>query len=86
MKTIWKYEVGLGQTTITIPVGSIIVSAGLDPATGGLAVWAEVESDSPTETLEITVAGTGKKRPRGSFVGSVMQGPFMWHIYEGVEG
>jgi hypothetical protein len=89
MKTIWKYQLPhapneYGICEVVMPKGAKIISTLNQYNT--ICLWAEVESDPshPVETKKIDVVGTGKKledSPR-RFLGSVILGQFVWHIYE----
>ena len=82
--TIWKFPLKAEETqAIEMPVGARILSAGMDPQ-GTLCVWAEVEPFKDlTEFRKVWVIGTGHTlgpdNPR--FLGSVLMGPFIWHVY-----
>jgi hypothetical protein len=76
-------------TTLQLPVGATIVEAGVQrPGFGQVAheisLWAEVPTrDERTTRRTFTVIGTGHEIPhRGAHVGTVLDGAFVWHVYE----
>ena len=83
MSVIYKYTVGAtGSKAFNLPRGAEILSAGLDPA-GDLCVWARVNPGEPLERVTLYVIGTGQEVPAGArFVETVLQGPWVWHIFK----
>lgn len=85
MKTIFKYRLLISdRQVVNLPRGATILSAGLDPA-GELCLWAAVDTDNPKQPREILIFGTGHLLPdivTLRFIGTVNQGPFMWHVFE----
>lgn len=88
MRTIWK------QVVINFPVNDVVeiktgrsfafVMTGKDPASGQPAVWFEIDTDEDLEvTHRLTIVGTGHpiEEALGSYVGSVIDDPFVWHLY-----
>lgn len=87
MKTIWKFLLVAtpSMQIINPPFGVKFLSAGLDPS-GDLCVWGEVESGNSSEPRQIWVFGTGLPIPDykvGAFIGTVRNGQFMWHVFDG---
>jgi len=83
MRTVWKYTLSLGQTTLSAPAGATVVSVGLDPR-GELCAWLNIPTDSAEATarLAVLVVGTGHPVHRSArFLATVKQGPFMWHVF-----
>ena len=67
-----------------MPYGASILHVGVQDAQ--LYVWAEVNTTAPLVDRHFHIAGTGHPIPVGlHFVGSVMDGPFVWHVYDGGE-
>jgi len=87
-RVIWKYEVAAKWPTwdeCFMPPGSRIVHVAIQGITPHL--WAEVircADDSPEMVpRKFTVIGTGQPMPIGStYVGTVHQPPFVWHVVE----
>lgn len=82
MKTIWKYVLQLEEKqNFDMPIGAEILSCGLDPM-GQISIWAMVDTEKDYIGRQIVIVGTGNPVPTGlKFIGSVTQGPFMWHIF-----
>ena len=84
INTIWKYPIE-AVNEIQMPKDAEILSVGYDPQSQ-LCVWANVYPDRPVVTRVIKVFGTGKaiNIPGNHlwFIGTVKNGPFMWHVYE----
>lgn len=82
---IWKFPLALTDNqTIRLPVGAVILSAGLDPG-DDLCLWVKVDAAEPAQhDVPIRIVGTGNPMPEvGYFVGTVRQGRFMWHVFAG---
>lgn len=60
-----------------------ILSAGLDPSEE-LTLWVVVDVDAPPTWVSVSVV-TGNSYPDGlspdTFVGSVLHGRFVWHVF-----
>ncbi len=80
-RTIYKYPF-MDSTTIEVTSGEPKpLFAGIDPATGAVAVWCEVDPDGE-DTATFSFVGTGWEVPQGSYVGScIAPGGFVWHVY-----
>lgn len=85
MRTIWKYVFRTvdGPQNASIPKGSICRFVGIDPESGDPAVWFEAQSEFERETRTFIVRGTGHAiSAYENYVGSTIQGVFVWHIFE----
>lgn len=97
---IYKYELDLMRNEIMMPVGSEILSAGLDPH-NSLCVWAKVPIEieitedreiqhvgDATEKHVVYVCGTGWSIGNTPcfFIATVKQDGYMWHILEARDG
>jgi len=88
MKTVYKYELQLTDyQRITVPCAGLsdILQVGLDPK-GQLCIWCLVQTHATlTETYDIFIVGTGNPVPNEAKIhlGSVVQGPFVWHVFTG---
>ena len=92
-KTVYKYILDGNMSpdpagdfirgTVQMPEGAIVRSAAMQA--GGLVVWAEVDRRNVGSTVahEFIVVPTGGEVPyiELEFVGTVFNGPFVWHIY-----
>ena len=90
LKKIFKYLLPIkdGPVTLTLPAGSKVVHVGLDPA-DRLSLWAEfdVDSEVANEIRTFEVVGTGHLIDGSlAHLGSVVDKPFVWHVYEKVTG
>lgn len=94
MATIWKHTIDrpahvYGQTTVMFPPDSKLISAAEQG--GHIVVYAIVrEPSAPPVAYDVLIAGTGKQSINdcaealmltGRFLGTVAQGPFMWHVF-----
>lgn len=86
MLTIHKFSFKVDDTVkVALPNGAVIRHVGKQGGPPGhLTLWAEVNPDKPTVERTLFVRGTGHPLPDGaiSFLGTVMDGPFVWHVYE----
>lgn len=82
--TIWKYPLEITRSQcIEVPSDSRALSAALQ--NGDLCVWFLVEESRPKQTRRILIYGTGNPIGgvfAGWFIGSVQQGPFVWHVFD----
>ena len=87
MRSIWKFELTGSSTSIKEKVIKWL-SAGSDPS-GNICVWAivdpETEIDKRVE-YDILQIGTGwdfsqNEFDNMEFIGTVKEGPYMWHIF-----
>lgn len=78
MRTIWKFPLPLSdEFTLTAPRDAIPrrVENGY--------LWAEVNTDNPSQTYRFATVGTGHPAPpHGIYRGTWFQGQFVWHLYE----
>lgn len=83
MRTIYRYPLRVTDVqSITGPGLSRVIA--VDNRRGELEVWAEVDDAQPERTATIRIVGTGNPRMHDSdvpYVGHVIDGPFIWHIY-----
>jgi hypothetical protein len=84
-KVVHKHEVLTIDRPTDIPLGadSVVVHVGMQ--NGALYIW---EEHNEPKSLRIVarrygVFGTGQKIPDGGqYVGTAIDGPFVWHLYE----
>ena len=85
-REVWKYKLNMGKTKVVLPEGSILAHIGVQ--NGCIYIWVEQQIE-PADGIEhiYFVVGTGQPLPEGyahmDHRGSVFQGPFVWHVYEG---
>lgn len=48
-----------------------------------IMLWAEIETSNPQTSETFFIVGTGREIPcEGlAYIGTVQQGPFVWHVY-----
>lgn len=81
-----KYSISIvNQTTaLRLAVGTVVRAVGVQEP-GNVVLWAEVPVGvhRPVETRTFTIIGTGHDVPEtGTYIGTVFDGPFVWHVYE----
>ena len=84
MKTIWKYSLSVDQAdgSFSIPKDGKIIYVS-SQTTRMINFWVELESNNQIELRHFIVIGTGHSIPDNSeYVGSIMSGAFVWHLYE----
>lgn len=68
---------------LQIPVGATFVNC--DMQGGDLQLWYQIDTEAATETRTFYVLATGVEIPTGlTYVGTIQQFPFVWHVYEAV--
>lgn len=81
-RTIWKYELEIvDEQVIKVPRGAKFLSVAEQG--GKLCLWAEVNPAEAAVGRGVTIVGTGNPLfdGVGSFVGTVVMPPFVWHVY-----
>lgn len=83
MKTIYKYTLALTDTqVIRLPKGAEILS--IQEQHGHICLWAVVDTDAEKVERFVDIVGTGNPMltdMRTSFVATVQQGVFVWHVF-----
>lgn len=94
MRTIWRFALPVtDRPELQMPIGARVLGVGPFRQSAGdgmyhvnppLDMWAEVESDAPTELREFLIVGTGNPLPAvGHYVGTATgQEGLIWHVYE----
>lgn len=94
-EVIYKYTVngnsqpdGFYETEVNQPAGAKILSARPSGTLGLINIWAIVDPGAPTVTRVIGSVGTGFAKVdhlsayRGSFIDTVIDGPYVWHLFD----
>ena len=86
-KTIWKFEVPVtDRARVAMPAGARVLSVEIGKGLGVVWLWAEVDPAADVGDRGFRVVGTGNPLPEGvedmRFLGTVLDGPFVWHVYE----
>ena len=85
MITIWKFPLDLGvENVVNIDRFARVVMTAIDPDSGRPALWFEHNPHGQKADRKIVIFGTGVdiQGPAHSHMGSVIDGPLVWHIYE----
>lgn len=84
--SVWKFPMAfptLDREGITMPGGSKVLHVAFQHRV--LTLWALVEESAPTVIRRFAVVGTGHTAlspQQGSYVGTVLDDPFVWHVFE----
>lgn len=79
MKTIYKYTIT--RKPVQMPEGAVIVHTDLQEQS--YCIWALVDPANALESRQFDVIGTGwDYEPNMHYVGSILEGSFVWHIVE----
>lgn len=83
-RTIWKFPLSnAGVNSIPLPERASVRLVDLDPMTGIPTIWVELDDSDPKRVRRFLVHGTGHRiEPDEVHVGSVIQGSFVWHVFE----
>lgn len=92
MISIFKYRlIGMSFSPILdikMPKDAKILSVGRDPSKD-LCVWAQIDTKKEMVKRKILCWGTGwpledafAEFPAAEFIGTVTDGPYMWHIFD----
>lgn len=86
MRSIWKFKLNNGKTSISAKIYKWL-NVGTDPF-GDFCVWAVVDPDADaahTDFYEVNTYGTGweveEKLENQQYLGTVNDGPYMWHFF-----
>jgi hypothetical protein len=82
MRTIYKYDITATRRP-AIPLGSRVLSVGMQGQ--NLCMWIECNPAQPLYAVSVFVVGTGGTLPSEAinYVGTVQNGPLVWHVYTG---
>lgn len=86
MKTIYRYPIeNVGMNIIRTYKNCEVLQAGIDPR-GNLSLWVMVDTkEEINDCLKVYVAGTGwdfePRMETPTYVNTVKQGEYMWHIF-----
>jgi len=96
MYAIYKYKLAVSDSQyVTLPLAAKIISVALQGT--DICLWAIVNTnETKTEQVVIEVYGTGHPFPhpyagmtigvtRRDFIGTVVAGKFVWHIFQVVD-
>lgn len=83
MKTIWKFtlKTNLEKQVIQMPQGAEVLRVGMQGST--ICLWACFIQNQPMAGRIFQIVGTGQPVVlRDTYIGSVTDGAFEWHIWE----
>ncbi len=83
MNIVHKYKIDLGETSHTMPKGAVLLDAQIQD--NKFVFWVLVDLDEENEELRtFVVTGTGTKFNAEGFtyVSTVQDGIYVWHIFE----
>jgi hypothetical protein len=90
---MFKYRVSSNtsdQVDVLMREGAVIRAVGIqghDSSHPAIFAWAETPGGDFTVTRRFRVIGTGFDIPNpGTYLGTVFDGPFVWHVYEVIPG
>lgn len=82
MMTIWKFPISIiDEQTVDMPIGAKILSVKMRDGT--ICIWAIVDTNAKNEQRKIGIVGTGNLFWcfNCDFLGTVIDGPFVWHVF-----
>lgn len=80
MKTIYKYRIS-NEMPVELPIGAKFLHLGMQ--NNQIIAWFEIRPQNHSEQRVFKVYGTGHKITSSApYLGTVFDGPFVWHIYE----
>lgn len=85
MKTVYKYPLRLADVQAIRGRGLGKVLMGGFDSNRQLSVWVEADTDVPDVEIMLAIVGTGHPRPaadEGIYVNSIIDGAFVWHLYQ----
>ena len=83
MKTIWKFQLTIGEPVAAMPRGAQILT--VHEQYGEVCLWALVDPDAPTEDRRFHIVGTGHPSAHlKNYIGTaqVAGGALVWHVFE----
>lgn len=87
MRAVWKYQLTVGPQEVRMPAGAEVVHVAEQE--GVVTLWAIVDPRPGEEAVRrFHVIGTGTAWGAGDdnlhYLGSCMDSPFVWHVFEEV--
>jgi hypothetical protein len=79
---IWKHQLSSRENRILVPKGSVFLDT--QSQCGRLVIWSVGNVTEEEECRLLNVVGTGwlLEEPVGTYVATVQQGPFAWHVFD----
>lgn len=84
MRTVWKYPVPVAdQFTVRLPVEHVVLH--VEKQDGQACMWVEVDDEDESIDVQFYVEGTGHPLVDSAvWCDTWLDGPFVWHLYEGL--
>ena len=84
MRSVFKYPLDVvDEQIVVMPHGAEVLAVNRQGDT--ICVWAIVDEDAAEEEYHFSIRGTGHPLPgpatKATHVGTVFQGPFVWHVF-----
>ncbi len=82
MNVIWKYPLSLtGTNILRMPEGAKVIHLGSQD--NQLILWAIVDEESPLETRQFNIYGTGQPMTSEveQYLGTVQIDSLVWHVF-----
>jgi hypothetical protein len=81
---VWKYTIQVGdEVDVDMPLDAELLHVAATGSVDHLELWARVEPTRSIETRRILVRGTGHPVEIEPYVGTVIVGPLVWHVFDG---
>ena len=85
MNTIYKYPFDISNPPIIVDLPPLHCVVHVEAQEGTPTMWIELDPDHDTDRVEFLIIGTGGRVPPGAqHIGTFLQGPFVWHVYQDV--
>lgn len=82
MRTIHKFDIGIGGTTRVIELPEDAKVLCISERFGGVFAWIELDDEARFgASFVFEVVGTGWELPEGKYIGTSFVGEFVWHVY-----
>ena len=85
MRTIWKFPLQHEADTYLVPKGATPIHVAMQNDL--ICVWMTVDSKANRVERRISIHGTGNSLDHvgGRHIGSVLDGVYVWHVFDGGE-
>lgn len=85
-RQVWKFALRLTDSQcVVVPRGIQPLCVRIDAATGGIAMWGEVDTENKDDlrAMVVTIVATGHPIPAAAqhYLGTVQMGLTVWHVY-----
>jgi len=89
MTIIYKYEVRLGLTKLTMPLGADLLCVHMQPNHDLFFLWARIDTNEPRVDYTIRSYATGEEIPDDLdeqlvHISTTLTGQYVWHFFEDI--